>query len=91
MRFVSVVVPDWLTAMANVSDMSRRMPKPDSSVAVIASTSSWPSVNSSRMAAVLCPATAAVPWPITRMRVIDPSARRAAMAGGSATSPTAAT
>ena len=40
MRLVSVVVPDWLTAMASVSLMSSRRPKPDSSVAVIASTSS---------------------------------------------------
>ena len=90
MRFVSVVVPDWLTAIASVSLMSRRMPKPDSSVAVTASTSSWPSVSSSRIVAVLWPATAAVPWPITRIRVIVPSASRSAMSGGSATSPTTA-
>ena len=35
MRLVSVVVPLWLTATASVSLMSRRSPKPDSSVAVI--------------------------------------------------------
>ena len=34
-RLVSVVVPLWLTATASVSLMSRRSPKPDSSVAVI--------------------------------------------------------
>ena len=34
MRLVSVVVPLWLTATASVSLMSRRSPKPDSSVAV---------------------------------------------------------
>ena len=90
MRFVSVVVPDWLTAIASVSVMSRRIPNPDSSVAVIASTSSWPSVSSSRIAAVLWPATAAVPWPITRIRVIVPSARRSAMSAAERTSPTSA-
>ena len=39
MRLVSVVVPLWLMATASVSDMSRRSPNPDSSVAVTASTS----------------------------------------------------
>ena len=38
-RFVSVVVPDWLMAMISVSDMSLRSRKPDSSVAGTAS--SW--------------------------------------------------
>ena len=33
MRFVSVVVPDWLMATTSVSLMSGRSPKPDSSVA----------------------------------------------------------
>ena len=40
MRLVSVVVPLWLTATASVSLMSSCRPKPDSSVAVIASTAS---------------------------------------------------
>ncbi len=47
--------------------MSSRRWKPDSSVAVIASTSSAPPHSSSRIAAALCPATAAVPWPMTRI------------------------
>ena len=90
MRFVSVVVPDWLTAIASVSLISSRMWKPDSSVAVIASMSSAEPVSSSRIAAVLWPATDAVPWPITRMRVIVPSARRSRITAGSARSPTTA-
>ena len=61
--------------------MSRRSPKPDSSVAVMASMSSTPALSSSRMAAIDCPATAAVPWPMTRTRVIVPAARRAAIVG----------
>ena len=36
------------------------------------------------------PATAAVPWPMTRTLVIVPAASRAATSGGSARSPTAA-
>ena len=56
MRFVSVVVPLWLTATTNVSLMSRRMPKPLSSVAVIGSTSSLPSASASSVAAMLRPA-----------------------------------
>ena len=90
MRFVSVVVPLWLTATASVSVMSRRSPNPDSSVAVTASTSSDPPASSSRTAAIDCPATAAVPCPMTRMRVIEPAASRAATSAGSARSPTAA-
>ena len=39
-RLVSVVVPDWLMATTRVSDMSVRMPKPESSVAACASTTS---------------------------------------------------
>ena len=88
MRLVSVVVPLWLTATASVSAMSRRSPKPDSSVAVTASMSSAPPASSSRTAAIDCPATAAVPWPMTRIRVIVPAARRSAIAGGSARAPT---
>ena len=38
MRFVSVVVPLWLTAIASVSLMSSCSPNPDSSVAIVAST-----------------------------------------------------
>ena len=88
-RLVSVVVPLWLTATASVSLMSRRMPKPDSSVAVIGVDVELPDA-SARRGWWPCsgPATAAVPWPMTRIRVIDPSARRAAIAGGSARSPT---
>ena len=89
-RLVSVVVPLWLTAIASVSRMSRRSWNPDSSVASSASMSSSPSLSSSSRAAVLWPAIAAVPWPITRMRRIVPAARRAAMSGVSARSPTAA-
>ena len=40
---------------------------------------------------MLWPATAAVPWPITRNRVIVPSASFAAISGGRARSPTTAT
>ena len=89
-RLVSVVVPLWLTAMTSVSLMSSRSWKPDSSVAGSASMSSWPSLSSSSSAAALWPATAAVPWPMTRMRLIEPSASRAATAGGRARSPTSA-
>jgi len=39
-RFVSVVVPDWLIATTSVSLMSVRRPNPESSVASIASTRS---------------------------------------------------
>ncbi|CAB4835243.1 unannotated protein [freshwater metagenome] len=78
MRFVSVVVPLWLTAMMSVSDMSGRTSKPDSSVASIASTSIGNSRNSSRMeTATLSAATAAVPWPMVMMRRIAPEASRA--------------
>jgi hypothetical protein len=52
-RFVSVVVPLWLTAITSVSLMSRRMWNPLSSVAVIGSTSSSPSDNVSSTAAAL--------------------------------------
>jgi hypothetical protein len=41
-------------------------------------------------AAMLHPATAAVPWPMTRTFVIEPSVSRAAIAGGRARSPTTA-
>ena len=90
MRLVSVVVPLWLTATASVSLMSRRSPKPDSSVAVTAATSSAPPASSSSTAAIDCPATAAVPCPITRILVIVPAASRAATSSGSARAPTAA-
>ena len=69
MRLVSVVVPLWLTATASVSLMSRRMPKPDSSVAVIGVDVELADASARRgWSAMLCPATAAVPWPITRIR-----------------------
>ena len=62
MRLVSVVVPHWLMATTSVSLMSGRMPKPDSSVAGVASTRrSSPSVSDASMTARLWPATAAVP------------------------------
>ena len=61
MRLVSVVVPLWLTAIASVSDMSSWRPKPELSVAVIASTAMSPFVNSPSVIAMARPATAAVP------------------------------
>ena len=41
MRLVSVVVPLWLMATTNVSDMSSRSWKPENSVATTASARSW--------------------------------------------------
>ena len=61
MRFVSVVVPLWLTATASVSLMSSWSPNPDSSVAVIASTAMTFPASSVRILAIDAPATAAVP------------------------------
>ena len=62
MRFVSVVVPDWLIATTSVSLMSARKPNPESSVAGVASTlQSSPSVRDERIRARLWPAMAAVP------------------------------
>ncbi len=44
MRFVSVVVPDCEIAMTSVSRMSAPRPKPDNSVAVMASTVTVPAI-----------------------------------------------
>ena len=89
-RLVSVVVPLWLTATTSVSLMSRRIPKPLSSVATTGSTSRPPSVSVASVAAMLRPAMAAVPWPITSTRRIAPVARRSAINGGSDRAPTTA-
>ncbi len=70
--------------------MSRRRPKPDSSVAVIASTTSAPAASSPSVLAIDAPATAAVPCPMTYTRRIVPSASRSAMSAGRARPPTAA-
>ena len=73
MRLVSVVVPDWLMATTNVSDIDGRSPKPDSSVAGTASTFRLVAPqNWSSAAAIAPPATAAVPCPITTTRSISP-------------------
>ena len=62
MRFVSVVVPDWLIATIRVSRMSERSPKPESSVAGRASTRRRPSgIVATSAEAKLWPATWAVP------------------------------
>ena len=88
MRFVSVVVPDWLIAMMTVSLMSGRMPKPESSVAGVASTlRSVASVSAPSVSARLCPATAAVPCPITTTRSMAPLRSRSATACGIVSSP----
>ena len=68
MRLVSVVVPLWLTAMTRVSSMRGRRWKPDSSVAVMGSMSSWSCDRRTSSAATDCEATAAVPWPMHRTR-----------------------
>jgi hypothetical protein len=66
-RFVSVVVPDWLMAMTGTSDISSAIRKPESSVAGTASARSGPSwlrspANARSTAlATLRPAMAAVP------------------------------
>ena len=87
MRLVSVVVPDWLIATANVSDMSARRRNPDSSVAGSASTRTSVSARSSRRcSARLWPATAAVPCPITSTRVTSPAASRRRTSAGSESS-----
>ena len=70
MRFVSVVVPDWLMAMTSVSPMSSSRPKPDSSLAGRAATVTPAAGGSTEVsvAARICPATAAVPCPMTSTR-----------------------
>ena len=80
-RFVSVVVPDWLMAMTRTSDISSASRKPDSSVAGTASARIGgrplrsPEEDEEEeeeeekarctAAATLRPAMAAVPWPMT--------------------------
>ena len=88
-RLVSVVVPDWLMATTSVSDMSAVRPKPESSVAGRSSTMMPSKVASSasRARATDPPATAAVPWPMTRIRRIEPSASPARTSAPSASSP----
>ena len=67
---MSVVVPDWLMATTRVSAMSERRWNPDSSVAGMATTCTRPATSRSSRSARLCPATAAVPCPITATRRI---------------------
>ena len=85
-RLVSVVVPDWDMAITSVSDMSRRRPKPDSSVAGRARAVTAPPARDPRAAARLSQATAAVPWPTASTRFTDPdrseSRRRSGMISG---------
>ena len=91
-RLVSVVVPDWLIATTRVSDMSAARPKPDSSVAGQSSTSmdrsgAIPASSASSARDTEPPATAAVPWPMTRTRRIVPSASPARTSTPNASSP----
>ena len=70
-RFVSVVVPDWVTAMTSVSERSSQMKKPLISEAFFP----WmltgaPARYMPRPSAMAWPATAAVPWPMTKTRRI---------------------
>jgi hypothetical protein len=87
-RLVSVVVPDWLTATTRVSLMSSARPKPDSSVARVASTTT-PDLASSgaSTAAKLCAAMAAVPWPTPTIRRMAPSCNRWRKESGSVSRP----
>ncbi len=88
MRLVSVVVPDWLIATIRVSDMSRRRPEPDSSVAVLASViRSDPANSAPTESATASPATAAVPCPMMVTRRIRPPARSARRSAPRARSP----
>ena len=57
--------------------MSSRSWKPLNSVATTASARRWSSASAVSTAARLCPAIAAVPWPITTTRRMLPSRRRA--------------
>ena len=87
-RFVSVVVPDWLMATTRVSDMSGTRPKPESSVAGRSSTSMPVPVNSSASErATDPPATAAVPCPITSTRRMAPAASSARRSSHSTSDP----
>ena len=61
MRLVSVVVPLWLMATTSVSLMSSSRPKPESSVAAIASAVRCEPTNRVSVAATPCAAMAAVP------------------------------
>ena len=88
MRLVSVVVPDWLMATTSVSAIDDRRPNPDSSVAGRASTRrSDSAVKRASPAASAWPATAAVPWPITRTRSMAPERRPARTSSGSVSGP----
>ena len=82
-RLVSVVVPLWLIAMINVSVMSSCNWKPDNSVAGNASTCTRWSTMVRNNCAKLRPAIAAVPCPITRIRVKVPAVSFARMSSGS--------
>ncbi|CAB5057991.1 unannotated protein [freshwater metagenome] len=68
--------------MTNMSDISVDMEKPDSSVEVRASTCIEEFSNELSTGISDVPAIAAVPWPITRIRRIDPLARRALIVSG---------
>ena len=87
-RLVSVVVPLWLIATTSVSDMSSRGGTRESSVAGQRFDGDVPSPEAWRSAAArLWPATAAVPWPMTRTRRHVPSRRRARTCRGSVSGP----
>jgi hypothetical protein len=64
-RFVSVVVPDWLIATTSESDMSSRSLNPESSAAASPSTANESPSSIDPSAAAKAPAAmAAVPCPI---------------------------
>ncbi len=68
--------------------MSSFSPNPDSSVARTGVTTTGQGASASAMAAAtLWPATAAVPWPMTRIRVMAPDASRDRTASGRVSSP----
>ena len=89
-RLVSVVVPLWLTATTSgVAQVQRHA---DSRRTRWRSSASTPearhrAARPARIAAMLWPATAAVPWPITRTRLTVPDASRSATTSGRARSP----
>ena len=68
--------------MTNMSDISVDMEKPDSSVEVRASTCIEEFSNELSTGISEVPAIAAVPWPMTRIRRIDPLARRSLIVSG---------
>ena len=88
-RLVSVVVPDWLMATTSVSLMSSASPKPGQLGGGQGGAPTSVGQAARRCAAATaCPATAAVPWPMTSTRRIVPCAEGSASAGGTASSPT---